>query len=151
MGWLGSIFGRGEARALVVRRRAPALRIILWLAALLIGAFGVYVVYELGRYNAGYDRQAVAQQRTELEVQIEHLQKDNRDLRTRLAELDTIRLGRAREQSEVARSIGDLQAQVARQAEEAAHQLFDGSHTSGAPLHRVPGQGPGQGRGPEAG
>lgn len=104
----------------MVRRRAPALRVVLWLAGLLIATFGVYVVYELGRYNAGYDRQAVAQQRTELEVQIEHLQKDNREMRTRLAELDTIRLGNARQQTEVARSIGDLQAQVARQAEELA-------------------------------
>ena len=44
----------------------------------------------------------------------------NRELRTRLAELDTIRIGRAREQAEVARTIGDLQAQVARQAQELA-------------------------------
>jgi hypothetical protein len=120
LGWIASIFGRGAGTPLVVRRRAPALRIGLTIAGLSIAAFGVYVVYELGRYNAGYDRQAVAQQRTELQVQIEHLQKDNREMRTRLAEFDTVRLGRAREQSEVARSIGDLQAQVARQAEELA-------------------------------
>jgi hypothetical protein len=86
----------------------------------LIGLFGLYVVYEIGRYNAGYDRQAVAQQRTELEVKIEHLEADNRSLRTKLAELDTIRLGRAREQAEVARAMGDLQAQVAKQSQELA-------------------------------
>ena len=71
-------------------------------------------MYELGRYNAGYDRQAVAQQRTELEVKIEHLEKANREMRTQLAELDTIRVGRAHEQAEVARAMGELQAQVAR-------------------------------------
>jgi hypothetical protein len=120
MGRLRSIFGRGDGAPLVVRRRAPALRVLLWTAGLLIAAFGIYVVYELGRYNAGYDRQAVAQQRTELEVRIEHLTGDNRDLRTRLAEFDTIRSGRAREQAEVARTIGDLQAQVGRQSEELA-------------------------------
>jgi len=87
---------------------------------LLIGAFGLYVIYELGRYNAGYDRQAVSQQRTELEVKIEHLESDNRQLRTKLAELDTIRLGRAQEQAEVARALGDLQAQVAKQSQELA-------------------------------
>jgi len=80
----------------------------------------VYVVYEFGRYNAGYDRQAVAQQRTELEVKIEHLEKDNREMRTQLAELDTFRVGRAREQAELAKSMGELQAQVAQQSQELA-------------------------------
>jgi hypothetical protein len=105
----------------VVRQRAnTALWTALWSFAALIGLFAVYVVYELGRYNAGYDRQAVAQQRTELEVQIERLEKANREMRTRLAELDTIRVGRAREQAEVAKAIGDLQAQVARQSQDLA-------------------------------
>jgi hypothetical protein len=105
---------------LVVRQRAPALRTALLTAAILVGLFAMYVVYELGRYDAGYDRQAAAQQRTELEVRIEHLEKDNRELRTRLAESDTIRSGRAREQAEVARAMGELQAQVARQSQELA-------------------------------
>jgi uncharacterized protein DUF6776 len=102
----------------VVHRDLPALRIALLVATALVALFALYVIYELGRYDAGYDRQAAAEQRTELAVQIEHLQKDNRDLRTRLAELDAIRLGRAREQAEVARELGDLQAQVARQSQE---------------------------------
>jgi hypothetical protein len=106
--------------SLVVRTHAPARRLILVAVLLLIGGFALYVVYELGRYDAGYDRLAVAQQRTELQVAIEHLEKTNRVLRTQLAELDTIRIGRAREQAEVARSIGDLQAQVARQSQELA-------------------------------
>jgi hypothetical protein len=89
-------------------------------ALALLGAFAMYIVYELGRFNAGYDRIAAAQQRTELEVEIERLGKSNRELRTQLAELDTIRIGRAREQAEVTRTIGDLQAQVARQTQELA-------------------------------
>ena len=104
----------------VVRQRTSGLQTALLIAGGLIGLFALYVVYELGRYNAGYDRQAVAQQRTELEVQIEHLEKANRELRTRLAELDTIRVGRAREQAEVARTMGDLQAQVAHQSQDLA-------------------------------
>src|SRR6266853_1000745 len=82
--------------SVVVRRRTSWLRTTLLIAGVPIGVFALYVVYELGRYNAGYDRQAVAQQRTELEVQIEHLEKANREQRTRLAELDTIRVGRGR-------------------------------------------------------
>ena len=104
----------------VVRTRAPALRSGLLVAALLVGLFAFYVVYELGRYDAGYDRQAAAQQRTELEVKIEHLQKENREMRTQLAELDTFKVGRAHEQAEVARAMGQLQAQVAQQSQELA-------------------------------
>ena len=113
------MFGK-DGVPLVVRQRPPVWRTALLVAAALVGLFGLYVMYELGRYNAGYDRLAVAQQRTALEVRIEHLEKDNRELRTRLAETDTIRAGRAREQAEVARAMGELQAQVARQSQELA-------------------------------
>jgi len=109
-----------DGAPLVVRQRSRAWRTALYIAAGVVGVFGFYVVYELGRYDAGYDRQAVAQQRTALEVHIEHLEKDNRELRTRLAEADTIRAGRAREQAEVARAMGELQAQVDRQSQELA-------------------------------
>jgi hypothetical protein len=115
-----SIFGNGNGARLVVRRYAPALRLATLITALLIGLFTSYVVYELGRYHAGFDRQAEALKRSELEVQIERLEKSNREMRTRLAEADTIRMGRAREQSEVAKALGDLQAQVARQSQELA-------------------------------
>jgi hypothetical protein len=120
MRFLKTIFGRDEATPQVVHRGSRTRRILVSLAVTLIAAFGIYVVYELGRYNAGYDRQAVSQQRTELEVKIEHMESENRELRTKLAELDTIRLGRAREQAEVARALGDLQAQVAKQSQELA-------------------------------
>jgi len=118
--FIRGIFGRGEGAPQVVHRGPRARRVLVGLLVALTGLFGVYVVYELGRYNAGYDRQAVGQQRTELEVKIEHLEAENRGLRTKLAELDTIRLGRAREQAEVARAMGDLQAQVAKQSQELA-------------------------------
>jgi hypothetical protein len=105
---------------LVVRAHAPTRRLIIIGIVTVLAAFAMYIVYELGRFNAGYDRLEAAQQRTELEVEIERLGKTNRELRTQLAELDTIRIGRAREQAEVTRTIGDLQAQVARQTQELA-------------------------------
>lgn len=114
------MLGRNSGAPRIVRPAGSALRAALLAAGVVIGVFALYVVYELGRYNAGYDRQAVAQQRTELEVRIEHLEKANRELRTRLAELDTVGAGRAREQAETARTIGDLQAQAARQSQELA-------------------------------
>ena len=106
--------------SLVIRTHAPTRRLIFVAIGAVVIAFAMYIVYELGRFNAGYDRLEAAQQRTELEVQIERLGKTNRELRTQLAELDTIRIGRAREQAEVTRTIGDLQAQVARQTQELA-------------------------------
>jgi hypothetical protein len=106
--------------SLVIRTHAPARRLVIGGIVAVLAVFAMYIVYELGRYNAGYDRLEAAQQRTELEVQIERLGKANRDLRTQLAELDTIRIGRAREQAAVTRTIGDLQAQVARQTQELA-------------------------------
>jgi len=106
--------------SLVIRKHSPARRLIFIGIALVLILFAMYIVYELGRFNAGYDRLEAAQQRTELEVEIERLGKTNRELRTQLAELDTIRIGRAREQAEVTRTIGDLQAQVAHQTQELA-------------------------------
>ena len=105
---------------LVVRTHAPMRRVFFVIAVTLLGVFALYVVYELGRFDAGYDRLAVSQERAEHEVAVDRLEKANRELRTKLAELDTIRIGRAREQAEVSRSIGDLQAQVARQVQELA-------------------------------
>jgi hypothetical protein len=119
-GSIASIFSPSATPPLVVWQRAPALRIVLFTLGALITLLAFYIVYELGRYNAGYDRQAAVQQRTELAVQIEHLEKSNREMRTKLAEADTIRVGRAREQAQVARDIGDLQAQVGRQSQELA-------------------------------
>jgi hypothetical protein len=105
---------------LVIRSHSPLRRIAFASVLLLLAALSLYIAYEFGRYDAGYDRLAAAQGRTELQVAIERLEKSNHELRTQLAELDTIRIGRAREQAEVARSLGDLQAQVARQAQELA-------------------------------
>jgi hypothetical protein len=134
------MFGRNGGRSLVVRQRTSVLQTAVLIAGVLIGLFALYVVYELGRYNAGYDRQAVAQQRTGLEVQIEHLEKANREMRTRLAELDTIRVGRGREQAEVARTMGDLQAQVARQSQELAFYrgvVAQGAATVGVKIEQL--------------
>jgi hypothetical protein len=119
LGLTARILGKNGGAQLIVRRRT-ALHSALIAAATLIGVFALYVMYELGRYNAGYDRQAEAQLRSELAVVIEHLERDNRELSTKLAELDTVRVGHAREQAEVARSMGDLQAQLARESQELA-------------------------------
>jgi hypothetical protein len=111
----------------IVRTYAPVRRVVAVVAVGLLAAFALYVLYELGRYNAGYDRLAVAQQRTELEVAIDKLKEDNHELNLKLAEIDTQRIGWAREQAEVSHTIGDLQAKAARQAQDLAFYRGAGS------------------------
>jgi hypothetical protein len=118
----------------IVRTYAPARRVWAIVAVALLAAFALYVIYEFGRYRAGYDRIAVAQQRAELEASIEHLKKDNHELSLRIAEIDTQRIGWAREQAEVSRTIGDLQAQVARQNQDLAFYRGAGAQTANAAL-----------------
>lgn len=127
-------------RNLVVRTHAPVRRTVLTIAFSIVGLFALYVVYELGRYDAGYDRLAVSQERTDLELKIEGLEKANRDLRAKLAELDTIRIGRNQERTELARTIGELQAQVARQAQDLAFYrgiVTQGTSTLGVKIQQL--------------
>ncbi|HEY5019746.1 MAG TPA: DUF6776 family protein [Steroidobacteraceae bacterium] len=116
----------------IVRTYAPVRRVVGVVAAVLLFVFALYVIYELGRYNAGYDRLAVAQQRAELEVAIDKLKDDNHELNLRLAQIDTQRIGWAREQAEVSHAIGDLQAKVARQAQDLAFYRGAGSQSAPA-------------------
>lgn len=105
---------------LVVRTYAPARGWALAIAVILSICFAFYLTYEYGRFDAGYDRLAVGQRETELEVTIERLEKTSREQRVKLAELETTRMGQARERAEVSRTIGELQAQVGKQAQELA-------------------------------
>ena len=56
LGQISGKDGRPPKPSLVVRKHAPTRRIILIAAVALIGLFTAYVIYEFGRYNAGYDR-----------------------------------------------------------------------------------------------
>jgi cell division protein FtsB len=122
------------SKPVIVRTYAPARRNVAVVAVTLLALFALYVLYELGRYDAGYDRLAVAQQRAELEATIEHLKQDNHELNLRIAEIDTQRIGWAREQAEVSRTIGDLQAQVSRQAQDLAFYRGVGTQSAGPAL-----------------
>jgi hypothetical protein len=104
----------------VIRTYAPARRWLVLGSVTALVLLGLYVTYEFGRFDAGFDRLAVAQQRTELTVQIERLEAANRELRVALAAQETSRIGQTRERSEVAKTIGELQAQVARQSQDLA-------------------------------
>jgi uncharacterized protein DUF6776 len=99
---------------LVVRTYAPARRWITFAILLLLAGLALYVMFELGRFKAGYDALQAAAQRDDLQQQIEKLERTQRELRVQLAAAEQARLGEGRERAEVARTIGELQAQVAR-------------------------------------
>jgi hypothetical protein len=81
---------------------------------------GLAAAFELGQYRAGYNVIAAARQRAQLDDSISHLEQSNSALQARIIELETMTAGHSREDQVVSRTIGDLQAQVARQTQELA-------------------------------
>lgn len=105
---------------LVIRPHAPLRRAILTGALAILGLVAVGAAFEFGQYRAGYNVLAAVQQRAELDSSIKRLQDSNSALQSRIIQLETMTAGHSREDQVVARTIGDLQAQVARQTEELA-------------------------------
>jgi hypothetical protein len=115
---------------LVVTTYAPTRRWITIVVLLLIVAGGVYGMFEFGRYSAGYDTVAALKQRAALRDEIEADEATISDLRAKVAQLESSTVGQTREREEVQRTIGDLQAQVARANQELA--FFRGIVTQNA-------------------
>ena len=115
---------------LVVTTYAPTRRWITIVVLVFIVAAGVYGMYEFGRYRAGYDVVAGLKQRTEMRNEIATLEATIFDLRAKVAQLESSTVGQTREREEVQRTIGDLQAQVARANQELA--FFRGIVTQNA-------------------
>src|SRR5579863_7451683 len=90
---------------LVVRTYAPARRWITLAILLLLSGLALYVMFELGRYKAGYDAIQAAAQRDGLQDQIDKLERTQRELRVQLAAAQQTQMGAGREQAEVARTI----------------------------------------------
>jgi len=103
---------------LVVRTYAPARRWITLAMLLLLSALALYVAFELGRYKAGYDAMQSAAERDALQLQIGQLQQSERETRVKLAAAEEGRVAEVRERSELARTIGELQAQVEHQQQD---------------------------------
>ncbi|MGH8294771.1 MAG: DUF6776 family protein [Steroidobacteraceae bacterium] len=103
---------------LVIRPHAPAWRTFLAVALAVLGLVALGVAFELGQYRAGYNIVAGLKEGVQLHGAIRHLEDSNHSLQARIIDLETVGAGRAREDQVVARTIGDLQTQVARQTEE---------------------------------
>jgi hypothetical protein len=103
---------------LVVRTYAPARRWVVLAIVVLLGGLALYVAFEMGRYKAGYDAMQAASERDALQRQIDQQQQSEREMRVQLAAAEETRVGLVRERAEVARTIGELQAQVERQQQD---------------------------------
>lgn len=115
---------------LVVTTYAPKRRLFTIVMLLLIVAASVYGMFEFGRYRASYDIVAAIKERAALRGQIDAQEATISDLRAKVAQLESSTVGQTREREEVQRTIGDLQAQVARANQELA--FFRGIVTQNA-------------------
>lgn len=100
-------------RRLVIRRYAPLRPWVLLGASGLLVVLAAWLMYEFGRKTAGFDALQAAGERAALRVQIDDLQRQQKELRVQLAAGEEAKLAQVRERSELARSIGELQAQLA--------------------------------------
>ena len=107
-------------RMFVIRRHTPVRTVLLRIAALLIGLFALYVLFEFGRYSAGFDRARVAREDGEHQHQVDALNGQIQQLHSQVAQLQTLQAGTAREHQQVALEIAELQAQVDRDRQDLA-------------------------------
>jgi hypothetical protein len=122
---------------LIIRTYAPLRRWLLLGGTLLLGALLLFVAFESGRRHSGSAGLAAAAAHDALVQQVAELEAVNRDLRLKLAAQETSQVGQSRERAEVARTIGELQAQVARQAQDLAFYRGIAGDSAAAPPVRV--------------
>jgi hypothetical protein len=100
---------------LVIRTHAPARRWVALTLALLLALVALYTAFEFGRYRGGFDAVRAAAQRAQLQTRMDGLLGQQHQLQVQLAAAQEAQVSDVRERSEVARTIGELQAQVERQ------------------------------------
>lgn len=102
----------------VIRTYTPAWRWVLLGAAVLLAALALIGAFELGLYKAGFAAVQAQAARSALQAQIDQLQQAQHQLRLQLATAQEARVAQVRERTELARTIGELQAQVEREQQD---------------------------------
>jgi hypothetical protein len=120
---------------LVIRSRAPAWRWVLLVVALLAVALALVGAFELGLYRAGFEAVQANSAQSALQRQLDQLQRTEHQLRLQLAAAQEARVAEVRERAEVARTIGELQAQVERQQQDV--EFYRGLVAQPAPAANV--------------
>jgi Family of unknown function (DUF6776) len=105
-------------RRLVIRPQPTGQRWLAAGAALILMGVAIYLAFEGGRYVGGYDAVKAATQRSVLQQKIDQLQSTQHRLQVQLAAAQETQVSDIRERMEVARTIGELQAQVQRQEQD---------------------------------
>jgi hypothetical protein len=104
----------------VIRTHAPARAWILSISLVVAVVVGGYLLFEYGRARAGFDQLAALRARAELRREIEKRDQTIQSLRGDSAALETMRTSQVQERAELSRTIGELQAEVAKQAQQLA-------------------------------
>jgi hypothetical protein len=99
---------------LIVRTHAPIRRWFVIGVVVAATLVALYAAFDWGRRRAGFD----SSKAREVAAQVGDLEDQIRALRLELATQETQRAGQATERAELAKTIGELQAEVARQAQD---------------------------------
>jgi nitrogen fixation-related uncharacterized protein len=126
-----------STQRLVVRSYTPLRRAFLIGAGIVMVLLAAYAAFEWGRGNAGFDSRSARAEEGDLRDRIRELETENRRQRLALAAGETQRVGQAREREELARTIGDLQADVARLTRDLAFYRGVVGDSSNAQVVRV--------------
>jgi hypothetical protein len=102
-------FGKWVVRAYAPRRRALFLTVATLLAVLIL-----YAAFELGRYDAGFRVVDSVRGALSASARIRTLEAENTKLRTQLEAADVARRVDREGYTQVERSLGDMQSQIAR-------------------------------------
>ena len=109
----------------MTRTRLLVLRGPAWLAsrpgmALIAAALLVVLaaLYAFGRWHAGFDARRALDAQAALQATLDERDATIAALRLKVAELDTLKASQERERQEVSRTIGELQAEVARKGQQ---------------------------------
>ena len=120
---------------LVIRTYAPFRRYLAIGGVVLLGLILLYVAYEMGRTRANARGLAAQAELEQLGTSYSELEVANRELRLKIASQETSQVAQGRERTEVQRTIGELQAQVARQSQDLAfYRGIVGDKTQGPPV-----------------
>jgi hypothetical protein len=102
------------------RRGWGGRRVWLGVAATLLALLAVAYAFHRGRLSAGLDVAGVTIERRGLVAKAERLEKQNSELRAKIAELEMARRLDREAYGQVERSIGELQSQLSRQGDDLA-------------------------------
>jgi hypothetical protein len=93
---------------------------LLLVAAIALAAAAGWAGYTQGQHSAGYDAAADAANRRSLNRQVNRLEALNKQLQAKVAELEMSRRLDRDAYSQVERTLGSLQSQLARQSDDLA-------------------------------